>query len=163
MHILLFSKIYLNKHNFSRLGEESPSAFDLSTVSSPTSIQMAVDANRRSVNADRDSTIRDDDCPSMTDMDPAMASLTQSLEDLDKEVEATDEKTPKNHHKPRLSLGGLSPTHQSPAHLPSRTGPGSVPLLASDEDLSSASQLKSSGGSVPLKKIVNRDSYSTVV
>ena len=140
--------------NIFRLSDESPSAFDLSTISSPTSIQLADPLRNR---LGGDSTIRDD-CPSMTDMDPAMASLTQSLEELDKEVDS-DIIAPKN--KSRLSLGGMTPK-QSPVMLPPK-GPGSVPLLASDEDLSSTSQLKSSGGSVPLKKIVNRDSYSTVV
>ena len=73
-----------------------------------------------------------------------------------KEVE-TDEK-----NKSRLSLGGLSSPRRSPTtgQTASKRVSGSVPLLASDEDLSSTSQLKSSGGSVPLK---NRDSYSTVV
>ena len=111
----------------------------------------------------------------MAEMDPAMASLTQSLEELDKEVFDKDlnafEITTTNRNKSRLSLGGgqFSPAKQNNPALGLTTrasGPGSVPLLASDEDLSSASQLKSSsgaGGSVPLKKIVNRDSYSTVV
>lgn len=114
----------------------------------------------------------------MAEMDPAMASLTQSLEELDKEVDrdlnAFEITTTNNRNKSRLSLGGggggqFSPAKQNNPALGLTTrasGPGSVPLLASDEDLSSASQLKSSsgaGGSVPLKKFVNRDSYSTVV
>ena len=114
----------------------------------------------------------------MAEMDPAMASLTQSLEELDKEVFDKDlnafeitTTTTNNRNKSRLSLGGgggqFSPAKQNNPALGLTTrasGPGSVPLLASDEDLSSASQLKSSsGGSVPLKKFVNRDSYSTVV
>ena len=119
--------------------------------------------------ADRDSTIRDDDCASMAEMDPAMASLTQSLEELDKELDKDNAFEITNRNKSRLSLGGgqFSPAKQNNPALGLTTrasGPGSVPLLASDEDLSSASQLKSSsGGSVPLKKFVNRDSYSTVV
>ena len=113
----------------------------------------------------------------MAEMDPAMASLTQSLEELDKEVDrdlnAFEITTTNNRNKSRLSLGGgggqFSPAKENIPALGLTTrasGPGSVPLLASDEDLSSASQLKSSsgaGGSVPLKKFVNRDSYSTVV
>ena len=92
----------------------------------------------------------------MAEMDPAMASLTQSLEELDKEVDrdlnAFEITTTNNRNKSRLSLGGggqFSPAKQNNPALGLTTrasGPGSVPLLASDEDLSSASQLKSSSG-----------------
>ena len=97
----------------------------------------------------------------MTDMDPEMASLTQSLEELDREVDADNPKSGKKHYKSsRLSLSN----HNSSPGL-KKTGPGSVPLLASTEDISIVvnSQQKPPKGSPLKKKIVNPESYSTIV
>ena len=91
------------------------------------------------------------------EMDPAMASLTQSLEELDRDVEA---EVQKKTGRPRLSLSN----HTSPVIR--KTGPGSVPLLASTEDISIAvatSSKKQSQSTKELKKSVNPESYSTVV
>ena len=112
-------------------------------------------------------TLKDDDsqASNMAEMDPAMASLTQSLEELDRDVEAGNDIIGRGRHiRPRMSLSG----HNSPVIR--KTGPGSVPLLASTEDISiavapssaSASKLPQ-GSPKSLKKSVNPESYSTIV
>ena len=87
----------------------------------------------------------------MAEMDPAMASLTQSLEELDRDVEAVI----RNNYRPRLSLGGSH--HNSP--MIKKSGPGSVPLLASTEDISIVGMVQPRAS----PKVINPESYSTVV
>lgn len=86
---------------------------------------------------------------SIYEMDPAMASLTQSLEELDRDVE---DETPSKRNN------GL---HKS--------GPGSIPLLASTEDIAmvvsaqpNVSTSVAAAAAATVKE-VNPDSYSTVV
>ena len=108
--------------------------------------------------------IVDEENQSMTEMDPAMASLTQSLEELDRDLDDPLHNARANIRsgKTRLSLGGSH--HGSPVIR--KTGPGSVPLLASTEDISVVGTVqKPAAVSKPqvLPKAVNPDSYSTVV
>lgn len=96
----------------------------------------------------RDSTLREDE--SLTDMDPAMASLTQSLEELDREVECEANSSKKLKKKFPYPIGDAKLT-------------GSVPLLASTEDISVMASMSHQSESPVAKKVVNPDSYSTIV
>lgn len=96
----------------------------------------------------RDSTLREDE--SLTDMDPAMASLTQSLEELDREVESEANNSKKLKKKFPYPIGDAKLT-------------GSVPLLASTEDISVMASMSHQSESPIAKKVVNPDSYSTIV
>ena len=142
-----------------RLMEESPSSVELS-VSSPTSIKLAElsPPSKKPMQTTTDSLAKDftlrDESQSMSEMDPAMASLTQSLEELDRDVES-DLPSQQKRSKGRLSLGGSN--HNSP--IMKKTGPGSVPLLASTEDISTAATISIEGP----KSNKNPESYSTVV
>ena len=141
--------------------ENSPSSVELS-VSSPTSIKLAELSPPTKKPAEdslaKDFTLRDES-QSMSEMDQAMASLTQSLEELDRDVESDQkpQQQQKRSSKGRLSLGGVSSHHNSP--LMKKTGPGSVPLLASTEDISTAATISIEGS----KSNKNPESYSTVV
>lgn len=142
-----------------RLIEESPSSLDL-CLSSPISIKLSEDNKVK-----KDESIIKDEEEShsiMAEMDPAMASLTQSLEELDRDVEdfgVINMSTAAN-RRPRLSFD------QSRSPAIKRTGPGSVPLLASNEDISMVGTIKDVSRSpvIAMKaKVVNPDSYSTIV
>ena len=157
-----FSRAYRFKLFFCfRLMENSPSSAELS-VSSPTSIKLAELSPPTKKPAEdslaKDFTLRDES-QSMSEMDQAMASLTQSLEELDRDVESDQkpQQQQKRSSKGRLSLGGVSSHHNSP--LMKKTGPGSVPLLASTEDISTAATISIEGS----KSNKNPESYSTVV
>ena len=146
-----------------RLMEESPSSVELS-VSSPTSIKLASELPNQKLKQDnslaKDYTLRDESQQSMSEMDPAMASLTQSLEELDRDVESDlphQQKRRSSSKGQRLSLGGSN--HNSP--ILKKSGPGSVPLLASTEDISTAATIERGGGPKHCNK--NPESYSTVV
>ncbi len=100
---------------------------------------------------------------SIYEMDPAMASLTQSLEDLDRDLEAPlrPKRSPRTGLSANSNASGLT-----------KSGPGSVPLLASTEDISVIVQnakpsTKKSPGTEKRdkndRKIVNPESYSTPV
>ena len=138
--------------------EESPSSVELS-VSSPLSIKLASELpnQMKQDSLAKDFTLKDES-QSMSEMDPAMASLTQSLEELDRDVESDlpHQQKRRSSKGQRLSLGGSN--HNSP--LMKKTGPGSVPLLASTEDISTAATIER-GGSKHCNK--NPESYSTVV
>lgn len=140
-----------------RLIEDSSTSIELS-INSPMSIQLH--ELKKSIGEEDSSTAKNsinrDESHSIYEMDPAMASLTQSLEELDRDVE---DEIPKYRRTARLSLGGSG--HNSPGIK--KTGPGSVPLLASTEDITVIVSASKSGGSPVTKKVVNPDSYSTVV
>lgn len=142
-----------------RLIEESPSSLDL-CLSSPISLKLKEEVKNEAAA----SIIKDEEESHsiMADMDPAMASLTQSLEELDRDVEdygVLNMSTMAN-RRPRLSFD----QNRSPAIK--KTGPGSVPLLASNEDISMVGTITDVSRSPVIavkSKVVNPDSYSTIV
>lgn len=100
----------------------------------------------------------------MAEMDPAMASLTQSLEELDRDLDT--DLGGQGHRKNQLRHRDHNISNTSSPGL-KKTGPGSVPLLASTEDISIAVMNVMKKPHIPSqspgKKSKNPESYSTVV
>ena len=139
--------------------QESRSISSDLSLSSPTSIPLP-----EAKNDDRAaSTLKEEESQSMAEMDPAMASLTQSLEELDRDLDT--DLTGGGHRKNQLRRDQNISNTSSPGLK--KTGPGSVPLLASTEDISVAVMNVMKKPHIqnqsPGKKSKNPESYSTVV
>ena len=150
-----------------RLIQESRSISSDMSLSSPTSPNKlsilpeteAVKNNQRAA-----STLKEEDPGSMAEMDPAMASLTQSLEELDRDLDSNSDLERNRGGKNGRLCRDHNINNSSPMAGLKKSGPGSVPLLASTEDISIAlmkshkqKELEESPGKTSKK------SYSTVV
>ena len=122
-----------------RLIQESRSISSDMSLSSPTSPNKlsilpeteAVKNNQRAA-----STLKEEDPGSMAEMDPAMASLTQSLEELDRDLDSNSDLERNRGGKNGRLCRDHNINNSSPMPGLKKSGPGSVPLLASTEDIS---------------------------
>ena len=105
----------------------------LSSPTSPNKLSILPETEAVKNNQRAASTLKEEDPGSMAEMDPAMASLTQSLEELDRDL---DNDLERGQRKNQLRRDHNISNTSSPGLK--KTGPGSVPLLASTEDISIA-------------------------